>query len=74
MLSTDSITSFMPLVAGMALIMAGTLWMYIEGFIARKNPTKYNNSRENRIVIAIIIAALGIIVVAISGFMLVAAA
>ena len=74
MLSTVAFMSFTPLVIGLVMVLAGTVWMYIEGIYARKEPTKKNTKRENRIIIATVIATLGIIVITIAGFLLVSSA
>jgi hypothetical protein len=71
MISSDAVMAFTPLAAGFLCILAGCIWMYIEGMYARKEFTKKNESRSTRIVVATVIATLGIVIVTISGFLLI---
>lgn len=59
-----------PFILGFVLVLIGTVWLFIEGNVLRREFEKDNNRRANRIVWATVIAVLGIIIITFAGLLL----
>lgn len=64
------LAAYGPFILGFVLVIIGTVWLFIEGNILRKEFEKDNNRRVNRIVAATMIAVIGIIIITFAGLML----